>query len=190
MCVCLGTRAPESWSPAPSLTSPLRRPLTLRWAETETKKEKCHPDCKTSINHIHNLMFVVFSSLLSWRAEMRRAPSGGGSSGEGDADPGSGPAVLPHHADREAHGAQSRSAVQTEDHQRLLSPVWRTGETHWCRLLRWPWSAKHNGKAENTTLTFAFLICVCVFCVFWFVFVFSDWPLCFAPQGHRRLCCN
>lgn len=38
--VCLVTRAPESWSPAPSLTSPLRPPLTSRWAETKTKKEK------------------------------------------------------------------------------------------------------------------------------------------------------
>lgn len=38
---------------------------------------------------------------------MRRAPSGGGSSVEGGADPGAGPAVLPRHADRETHGAES-----------------------------------------------------------------------------------
>ena len=59
---------------------------------------------------------------------MRPAPSGGGSPGEGGADPGAGAAVLPHHADCETHGAQSRPAVQAEDHQRLLSPVRRTGD--------------------------------------------------------------
>ena len=59
---------------------------------------------------------------------MRRAPPGGGSSSEGGADAGAGSAVLPHHADRQAHGAEGRSAVQAEDHQRLLPPVRRTGE--------------------------------------------------------------
>lgn len=59
---------------------------------------------------------------------MRPAPSGGGASAAGAADPGAGPAVLPPHADGEAHGAQSRPAVQAEDHQRLLPPVRRPGE--------------------------------------------------------------
>lgn len=64
----------------------------------------------------------------SFLAEMRLAPFRGWPSGDGGAHPGAGPAVLPHHADRSTHGAQSWPAVQAEDHQRLLSPVWRTGE--------------------------------------------------------------
>lgn len=59
---------------------------------------------------------------------MRPAPSGGGASAAGAADPGAGPAVLPPHADSETHGAQSRPAVQAEDHQGLLPPVRRTGK--------------------------------------------------------------
>lgn len=35
------SRAPESWFPAPSLISLLRRPLTSRWAITKTKEEEC-----------------------------------------------------------------------------------------------------------------------------------------------------
>ena len=66
MCVCLVTRAPESWSPAPSLTSPLRQPLTLRWAETKIKKkENNHPDCKTSINLMMMMMMFLFFFLLA-----------------------------------------------------------------------------------------------------------------------------
>lgn len=45
-------------------------------------------------------MQSVFSSV-----EMRPAPSGGGPAPEGGANAGAGPAVLPHHADGEAHGA-------------------------------------------------------------------------------------
>lgn len=61
-------------------------------------------------------------------AEMRLAPFRGWSSGEGSAYAGAGPPVLPHHADDSTYGAQSWPAVQAEDHQRLLSPVWWTGE--------------------------------------------------------------
>lgn len=61
--------------------------------------------------------------------EMRCAPAAGGPPGGGGADPGPRPAVLPRDADRAAHGAQSRPAVQAEDHQRLLPPVRRTGGT-------------------------------------------------------------
>lgn len=50
------------------------------------------------------LQFVVF---FVFGVEMRPAPPGGGPAGEGRADEGAGPAVLPHHADGEAHGAQS-----------------------------------------------------------------------------------
>lgn len=60
--------------------------------------------------------------------EMRPAPVGGGASREGGAYSGAGAAVLPRHADDSAHGAQSWPAVQAEDHQRILSPVWRSGE--------------------------------------------------------------
>lgn len=43
---------------------------------------------------------------FSCPVEMRAAPPGGGSSGEGGADPGAGPAVLPPHADGAPHGAE------------------------------------------------------------------------------------
>lgn len=59
---------------------------------------------------------------------MRPAPPGGGASGEGGANEGAGPPVVQNHADGETHGAESRSAVQAEDHQGLLSPVRRAGE--------------------------------------------------------------
>lgn len=59
---------------------------------------------------------------------MRAAPPGGGPSGEGGADAGGGPAVLPRDADGAAHGAEGGPAVQAEDHPRLLPPVRRTGE--------------------------------------------------------------
>lgn len=58
---------------------------------------------------------------------MRRAPAGGGASCEGGANAGAGPAVLPHHADGAAHGAESRPALQAEDHPGFLPPLRWTG---------------------------------------------------------------
>lgn len=70
-------------------------------------------------------------------AEVRLAPFRGWPPGEGGAYTGAGPPLLPGHADDPTYGAQSWSAVQAEDHQRLLSPVWRAGEmilwTSMCR---------------------------------------------------------
>lgn len=37
--------------------------------------------------------------------------------------------VLPQYADNETHGAEGRSAVQAEDHMRILSSLWWPGKT-------------------------------------------------------------